>query len=167
MINARQVSLFVALTFWAIIIGGVMYSHIVYFPAYLSYLPESNQLIKGEYGLHDENFWMFIHPFAIVTTIATLILNWRLKSRRKPILIALSIYILAIVVSAIYFIPNLLIFANSDTITTVTPSEWYNRGQTWQHLSWLRGGSLYIGFLLLLSALTKNYLPHVPVNTKS
>jgi hypothetical protein len=109
---------------------------------------------------------MFVHPFAIVTTIATLILNWRMKSRRKPILIALSIYILAIVVSAIYFIPNLLIFANSDTITTVTPSEWYDRGQTWQHLSWLRGGSLYVGFLLLLSALTKNYLPH-PVNTKS
>jgi hypothetical protein len=167
MINARQVSLYVALTFWAIIIGGVMYSHIVYFPAYLSHLPESNQLIKGEYGLHDENFWMFVHPFAIVTTVATLILNWRIQSRRKPILIALSIYILAIVVSAIYFIPNLLIFANSDTITTVTPSEWYSRGQNWQHLSWLRGGSLYIGFLLLLSALTKNYLQHVPVNIKS
>jgi hypothetical protein len=167
MINARQVSLFVALTFWAIIIGGVMYSHIVYFPAYLSHLPESNQLIKGEYGLHDENFWMFVHPFAIVTTVATLILNWRIKNRRKPILIALSIYILAIVVSAIYFIPNLLIFANSDTITTVTPSEWYKRGQMWQHLSWLRGGSLYIGFLLLLSALTKNYLEPVPVNIKS
>ena len=167
MINARQLSLFVAVTFWAIIIGGVMYSHIVYFPAYLSHLPESNQLIKGEYGLHDENFWMFVHPFSIVTTIATLILNWRIKSRRKPILIALSIYILAIVVSAIYFIPNLLIFANSDAITTVTPSEWYKRGQTWQHLSWVRGGSLYIGFLILLSALTKNYLQPVPVNIKS
>jgi phosphoglycerol transferase MdoB-like AlkP superfamily enzyme len=167
MINLRQLSLFVALTFCGILIGGVMYSHIVYFPAYLSHLPESNQLIKGEYGLHDENFWMAVHPVAIISTIATLILNWRIKSRRKPILIALSIYLLAIGVTAIYFVPNLLAFANSDTITTVSPSEWYNRGQMWQHLSWLRGGSLYIGFLMLLSALTKNYLQHVPVTIKS
>jgi hypothetical protein len=167
MIQARQVSLFVALTFWAIIIGGVMYSHIVYFPAYLSHLPESNKLITGEYGLHDENFWLFVHPFAILTTIATLILNWRIKNRRKPILIALIIYISAIVATAIYFVPNLLAFAGSDTITTVTPSEWYQRGQTWQHLSWIRGASLYLGFLMLLMALTKGYVQGEKANINS
>ena len=167
MIQARQVSLFVALTFWAIIIGGVMYSHIVYFPAYLSHLPESNKLITGEYGLHDENFWLFVHPFAILTTIATLILNWKMKTRRKLILISFSIYALAIVATASYFLPNLLAFASSNTNTTVTPSEWYQRGQTWQHFSWIRGASLYIGFLMLLMALTKGYLQDEKANINS
>ena len=158
MIHARQISLYVALTFWAIIIGGVMYSHIVYFPPYLSNLPESNKLITGDYGLQDGNFWMFVHPFTIVTTITTLILNWRTKERRKLILIAFSIYAIAIVATATYFLPNLLAFASSSSDTTITASEWYQRGQTWQHLSWIRGSCLYIGFLMLLISLTKNYM---------
>jgi hypothetical protein len=167
MIQARQISLYVALTFWAIIIGGIMYSHIVYFPAYLSHLPESNNLITGDYGLHDENFWMFVHPLTIVTTVATLILNWRIKKRRKLILVAFSIYALAIVTTATYFLPNLVAFASSSTITNVKPSEWYQRGQTWQHFSWIRGSSLYVGFLMLLIALTKNYGQNDPGNANS
>jgi hypothetical protein len=165
MIQARQISLYMTLTFWAIIIGGVMYSHIVYFPPYLSHLPESNKLITGDYGLHDGNFWMFVHPFAIVTTIAALILNWRIKKRRKLILMAFSIYALAIVATAAYFVPNLLAFAGSSSDTSVPPSVWYQKGQTWQHLSWIRGSALYIGFLMLLISLTKNYMQDDQTNT--
>jgi len=157
MIQARQISLYIALTFWAIIIGGVMYSHIVYFPPYLSHLPESNKLITGDYGLHDGNFWMLVHPFTIVTTIATLTLNWRIKKRRNLILIAFGIYAIAIVATGTYFLPNLLAFASSSSGTTIPASEWYQRGQTWQHFSWIRGSSLYVGFLTLLIALTRNH----------
>ena len=67
--KSRQLFLFITITLWAIIIGGIVYSHIVYFPPYLSHLPESTSLITGEYGLHDENFWMFVHPLAILSTI--------------------------------------------------------------------------------------------------
>ena len=154
--KAQQISLFTAITFWAIIVGGVMYSHIVYFPPYLSHLPESNKLITGEYGLHDGSFWMLVHPFAILSTIIALILNWKLKTRRKFILITLSIYVLAIIATAIYFVPGLMAFADSNNNSTVSPSEWFQRGQTWQHLSWIRGFFMYIGFVMLLIALTKD-----------
>jgi len=167
MIQARQISLYVALTFWAIIIGGVMYSHVVYFPPYLSNLPESNKLITGNYGLHDENFWMLVHPFTIVATVVTLILNWRIKNRRKLILIAFCIYTLAIVATGTYFVPNLLAFASSSSDTSTPASEWYQRGQTWQHFSWIRGSSLYIGFLMLMIALTKNYNQVYQTNSNS
>jgi hypothetical protein len=73
--KSRQISLFITITLWAIIIGGISYSHVVYFPPYLSHLPESNRLITGEYGLHDENFWMLVHPLAILFTIIPLILS--------------------------------------------------------------------------------------------
>ncbi len=76
--KAKQISLYAAIICWAVLIGGVMYSHIVYMPAYLGHLPESNQLITGKFGLRDENFWMLIHPWAILTTILTLILNWKM-----------------------------------------------------------------------------------------
>lgn len=154
--KASEISLLITLMAWAILIGGVMYSHIVYFPAYLSNLPESNSLINGNYGLHDENFWLFVHPLAIVSTLTTLLLNWKLTTRRKFIVIPLGIYAMAIVATAFYFVPGLLAFADSHNATTVTPSEWFQRGQTWQHWSWVRGFSLFCGFAMLLVAWTKD-----------
>lgn len=155
----RQVSLFITISLWAMIIGGVLYSHIVYFPPYLSHLPESNSLITGKYGLKDQNFWMPLHPLVILSTFTSLIVNWKTLEKRKYILIALGIYALAIIATAIYFVPNLLAFADSGNSTTVTAAEWYQRGQTWQKLSWIRGSSLFIGFIMLLIALTKNKQP--------
>ncbi len=150
----KQVSLYLAIFFWAMIVGGIMYSHIVYFPAYLTHLPASNQLISGAYGLHDENFWAFIHPVAVVLTIVTLIVNWKLKQRRTFILIAAGIYSLAIFFTAIYFVPELQAFAKS-TAFSATVSELFERGQTWQHRSWIRGSFMFAGFIMLLVALQK------------
>ena len=140
---------------WAIIIGGSSYAHIVYFPPYLSNLPASNQLITGVYGLQDQNFWMLVHPFAIVSSISALVLNRKLKARRKFILIAVAIYALAILFTAIYFVPELTAFANTNNATAVNPAELFQRGQTWQYRSWIRGVFLFFGFIMLLMALEK------------
>ncbi len=153
--NARQISLFIAITLWAIITGAVLYTHIAFFPPYLSHLPESNSLITGDYGIKDGSFWMLIHPITLLATIITLVLNWKLKSRRKSILIALGIYVLALIVTAIYFVPALMEFAKA-TPGSDSADQLYQQGQTWQHLSWIRGGIMYIGFLMLLVALTRN-----------
>lgn len=155
MLPAKQISLFLTVTVWATLIGGVMYSHIVYFPPYLSHLPTSNSLITGEYGLKDGNFWMIVHPLAILSTIFSLVLNWRLKGNRKLILASLCIYALAIVATAAYFVPELMAFADGGASTTVSADEWFRRGQTWQHLSWIRGAFMYSAFILLVIALTK------------
>lgn len=154
--KARQLSLFTAITLWAILIGSVVYSHITFFPSYLSHLPESNKLITGEYGLNVEIYWMLIHPFTILSTIITLILNWKLKSRRKFILIACGIYSLAIIATVFYFVPEIKAFAGINNNATVTTSEWCQRGQTWEYRSWIRGFCIYIGFVMLLVALTKD-----------
>jgi hypothetical protein len=156
MTQARQLSLVFSIMLWANIIGGIMYTHIVYFPAYLSHLPESNSLITGKYGLHDEYFWLFVHPLAILSTIVTLILNWKLKTRRKFIFTSFGIYALVLVATAAYFIPGLLAFANSTNNTAVTPAQWFQKGQTWQHMSWIRGSFVFVGFLLMVIALTKD-----------
>ena len=156
MIAARQISMITAITIWAAMTGGVLYSHIVYFPAYLSHLPESNQLITGEYGLHDSNFWMFIHPLAILSTAIALVLNWKLKARRKFILTTAVIYVAALIATATFFLPELMTFADSTTITGVSSAEWFERGQTWQYLSWMRGFLIGTGFISLLFALSKN-----------
>ena len=147
-------SLFLAVILWGTLLGGIAYSHLVYFPVYLSALPDSAVVVNGTYGLHEAIFWMTIHPLLILSLIVALVLNWKSKSRRKLILTSLAIYFLVLVVTQIYFLPELGAFAHSPE-SNVSPSEWLARGQRWQRLSWTRGGVMYAGILPLLLALTK------------
>ncbi len=135
-----------------ILLGGIVYAHIVFFPPYLSALPNSAVLVNGPYALHDEYFWMLIHPFAVFSLIVTLILNWKIPARRKLIAIPLIVYVVAIIVTALYFVPELRAFSASPT-STVTAAEWYARGQRWQHLSWTRGTIMGLSYISLLLAL--------------
>ena len=135
-----------------ILIGGIVYAHLVFFPPYLSALPNSAALVNGPYALHDEYFWMLIHPLAILSLIVALILNWKIPARRKLIVIPLIVYVLAIVVTSLYFVPELRNFKNSPNMT-VSPAEWYARGQRWQHLSWTRGTIMGLSYIALLLAL--------------
>lgn len=147
-------SLFLAVIFWGTLLGGIAYSHLVYFPVYLSALPDSAVLVNGTYGLNEAIFWVVIHPLLILSLIVALALNWKSRPRRKLILISFVVYILVLVISQIYFIPELVAFKHSPE-SNLSPAEWLARGQRWQMLSWVRGVVMYAGILPLLLALTK------------
>ncbi|HVF49862.1 MAG TPA: hypothetical protein VNA19_07240 [Pyrinomonadaceae bacterium] len=147
-------ALFLAVICWGTLIGGITYSHIVYFPVYLSALPNSAVVVNGPYGLDEVPFWMTIHPLLILSLVAALIMNWRSRPRRKLVLISFAVYILVLVVSSIYFIPELIAFKGSPQ-SSVSAAEWLGRGQRWQRLSWIRGTVCYAAFVPLLLALTK------------
>src|ERR1051325_6182188 len=148
MTRARDLSLAIAIVVWATLLGGIVYSHVVWFPPYLSDLPKTAALAQT---IHDEHFWLAIHPPAILSLIAALALNWKLRARRKLIAITMAIYAVAIITTALYFVPELIAFRDSAS-SRVAPSEWYVRGQNWQHLSWTRGFFCYVAFIPLLLA---------------
>ena len=147
-------SLFLAVILWGTLLGGIAYSHLVYFPVYLSALPDSAVVVTGPYGLHEARFWMTIHPLLILSLIAALVLNWRLPARRRLILVSFAVYLVVLVISQIYFIPELIAFGRSQQ-SNLAPAEWLARGQRWQRLSWIRGAVCYAAFVPLLLALTK------------
>lgn len=147
-------ALFLVVILWGTLLGGIAYSHLVYFPVYLSALPESAVVVRGPYGLHDVIFWMTVHPLLIVSLIVALVLNWKAKSRRKLILISFVIYFVVLVITQVYFLPELVAFEGSPE-SNVLRSEWIARGQRWQTLSWIRGAVMFAGILPLLLALTK------------
>jgi hypothetical protein len=62
MVTARKVVLMVSILLMGTLLGGIVYSHIVYFPVYLSALTDSSVLVNGPYALHEERFWLLIHP---------------------------------------------------------------------------------------------------------
>jgi uncharacterized membrane protein len=148
-------TLFLPVILWGILLGGIVYSHIVYFPVYLSDLPASASVVTGKYGMDEALFWMLIHPALVLMLIVSLIINWKLPPRRKLILTSLGIYIIVLVVTSLYFIPELMAFKASPQ-STISPAEWLTRANRWQNLSYIRGTFMFIGFIPLLIALTKS-----------
>ncbi len=161
--RVKEISLCITLLVWATLIGAVMYSHIVFFSTYLYHLPQSTSLINGAYGIHDEKFWMLIHPICVLSLLVTLTLNWKLPARRRFLLIAVGIYVVALVTTAIYFVPELKAFAQSSQ-SNLPAAEWLERGKLWERLSWTRGLAMYCGFAMLLMAFVKDRTTKTPVN---
>jgi hypothetical protein len=146
-------ALFLAIILWGTLLGGIAYSHLVYFPVYLSALPASAVVVNGPYGLDEAVFWMLIHPLLIVALIIALALNWRSRRRRKLVALSFAVYAVVLVVSALFFIPELAAFKHSPE-SALSPADWLARGRRWQHLSWVRGAVMYAAELPLLVALT-------------
>jgi hypothetical protein len=146
--------LMLAIILWGTLLGGIAYSHLVYFPVYLSALPASAVVVNGPYGLNEGIFWGIIHPLLIISLVGALLLNWNSSSRRKLIALSGAVYVLVLVVTLIYFVPELVLFKHSPE-STITPAEWLVRGRRWQRFSWLRGLLMYLAIVPLLFALTK------------
>ena len=151
-LRLSTISLMLSIILWGTLLGGIAYSHLVYFPVYLSALPASAVVVTGPYGLNEAIFWALIHPLLILSLIAALILNRRMRPRRKLIGISLVVYALVLIASSLYFIPELAAFKRSAE-SGLSAAEWLARGQRWQHLSWLRGAVCYAAFVPLLLAL--------------
>src|SRR6478672_12736251 len=123
-------TLMVATVLYGVLLGGVVYSHVVFFPVYLSFLPDSAVLTNGEFALHDENFWLLIHPMLVLSLVITLFVNWADRYRRSRISITLGVYVLVLVVSWTWFVPQLMEFRNS--LEAGRPmEEWKARGNHW------------------------------------
>ena len=146
--------LMISVILWGVLLGGIVFAHVVYFPVYLSHLPESAIITNGEYALHEEHFWLFIHPLLVLSLIVSLIANWGDAVRRKLIGSTLGVYVAVIVISALYFIPQLAEFHDSPK-SGIPSAEWIERGQHWQHMSWIRGAILFISAIPLLIALAR------------
>lgn len=152
-LRLSTIALMVSIVLWGTLLGGITYSHLVYFPRYLSALPASAVVVNGPYGLHESIFWLTVHPLLILSLIVTLVLNWKLRPRRKLILISFAVYVSVLVITQIYFLPELIAFQGSPE-SSVTPTEWLVRTERWQRLSWIRGVVCYLAFVPLLLALT-------------
>ena len=147
-------ALMLCVVMWGTLIGGVAYSHIVYFSVYLSALPDSAVLVTGPFALHEEVFWLALHPALIISLIAAMVVNWSSRDRRRLIGASAAVYAVILVWTSVYFVPELIAFAGSQE-SGIPASQWLPRAQRWETLSWVRGAACYVGFVPLLLALTR------------
>jgi uncharacterized membrane protein len=139
---------------WGVLLGGATYASLVYFPAYLSHLPESAVVVTGPYGLDEGVFWLTIHPLLILSLIISLTVNWRDKPRRRLIAIPFAIYIVILVVTQIYFLPELGAFHTSAE-SGLSTAEWAIRTGRWQTLNVIRAVVMYASMIFLMLALAR------------
>lgn len=109
--------------------------------------PVSLAMFQGEYNLNGEAFWAKIHPITLLLFIGTLIIFWK-SEKRTNILIALIGYLLIIIATFSYFVPELLDITSSEYSTTIDETL-KNRAKLWENLSLLRL-SIIMGLAVIL-----------------
>jgi cytochrome bd-type quinol oxidase subunit 2 len=147
--------LFYALTClcFTIMIGGAVYEHLNVVPQWSAAPPHSLAMFQGEYGLKPETFWMVIHPVNFVLFIITLVLHWK-TARRKTVAGVLLLYTAIIVITAIYFVPELISII-STPFSTTADAGLTQRASRWETLSLVRLGVLLVMAVVLFLGLTK------------
>ncbi len=151
--SLKNVLLILASISFICVLGGAVYEHIAVIPTWSAAPPRSLSMYQGEYGLHPEYFWMAIHPVTLLLLIGALITNWK-NSRRKHILIVLGTYFLILVITTIYFVPELISITHTPYQDNVDESL-VARSSQWEMLSIIRMLVLAVLCYILLSTLTK------------
>lgn len=141
-----------ALSF-TIVIGGAIYEHLAVVPIWSAAPPRSLAMFQGEYGLHPEMFWKPIHPVTLALFVVTLILSWK-SARRRNVLISFIGYVILLIVTATYFVPQLMAILRT-TYTNTIDANLTERAATWEMLSLVRLAILIGLSLTLFLGLTK------------
>ena len=156
MLNYKNLIYCFTCLFFSIIIGGAIYEHMAVVPYWSAAPPRSLSMFQGEYGLDPASFWQTVHPITIVLFLLTLIANWK-SARRINILFSFVIYVLILVSTALYFVPELLEITSTPFAQTVDP-ELTRRAKLWETLSLLRLAVLLVLSVNLGLGMTKNPL---------
>ena len=135
------------------VIGGAIYEHLNIVPQWVKAPPASLAMFQGDYGAKLEVFWMYIHPITLLLFVTTLILFWK-TVRRMHILIPLAIYLIVLVITSIYFVPELIEILGTPYSTAIDNSL-IDRAHLWESLSHIRLFVIAITSIYLLLGLTK------------
>ena len=98
-------------------------------------------------------FWMSVHPVTLLLFVITLVISWKTK-RKKNVLIALGGYIVILLVTASFFLPELIELTSAPYSDTIDASLQL-RANRWVVLSLIRLGVLIVLGMNLLLGLTK------------
>jgi hypothetical protein len=139
---------------FSVVIGAAFYEHLAVFPRAFAAPPASLTMVQGEYGLNAVAFWTKIHPITLLLSITSLVMFWK-SDRRKNILIYLVGYVAVLIVTGIYFVPELMAISTTEFSANVD-ADLQARGAKWLMLSWLRLFFIIALAVMLFFGLTKD-----------
>jgi hypothetical protein len=140
--------------FFTIMIGGAVYEHLAVVPKWAAAPPVSLTMFQGEYGMKPELFWMIIHPIILLFFTATLIMHRRTE-RRRPLASVFITYAIILIVTSIYFVPELLSII-STPVSSTPDAQLTKRASLWEILSLVRLGVLLVSAVILFLGLKRS-----------
>ncbi len=152
--NLKNIFYVLACISFCLIIGAGVYEHFAVWPVAYAAPPKSLSMFQGPYALQSESFWKLVHPVTLLLLFVTLFLNWK-TGRKKNILFTLAIYGLALIVTFIYFVPELKSI-NGTLISDTIDASLQNRGSLWITFSKIRLTLIFIAAFGLIYGLTKS-----------
>ena len=151
--NFRNILYALTCLSFSVIIGAAIYEHMALWPAAFAELPKSLSVFQGPYRLDAASFWMSVHPVTLLLFVITLVVSWK-TARKKPVLIAMTGYILILIITSIYFVPELMELTGALYNDSIDASLQF-RGSRWITLSLIRAAILILLAVNLLLGLTK------------
>ncbi|MBX3245307.1 MAG: DUF1772 domain-containing protein [Acidobacteria bacterium] len=142
--NIRTLTLILGAISFIIVIGGAVYEHLAIVPVWTSAVPASLSMMQGEYAITPTRFWMPIHPVTLLLLILGLFANWR-SGARNFIIVALVGYVMVLLVTFLFFVPELMALTQTAYSTTVD-ADLTRRAKNWEVYSLIR-----LCFLILLA----------------
>ncbi len=139
---------------FTIIIGAAVYEHLAVWPRAYDSPPKSLSMFQGEFGLNAGAFWQKIHPLTLLLFITTLFISWKTE-RKKYILIPFVGYIIVMISTFTYFVPELIEIVTTE-YEEVVNQELVQRGSLWEILSLIRLAFIIVLSLILYLGLTKS-----------
>ena len=138
---------------FATIVGGAVYEHLNVVPKWSAGPPTTLSMFQGPYGLNPELFWKIIHPVNILLFLLTLVTHWKTE-RRKNIAVVFAVYAVILVVTALFFVPELINITTSAFSPTPDPVL-TRRARLWENLSLLRLAVMVVLALVFFTGLAK------------
>lgn len=127
---------------FTLIVGAAIYEHIAIWPHAFAAIPASLAMFQGEYGLESAPFWINIHPLTLLVFLISLFMSWK-TARKKHVLFAVVGYVVVLIVTFTYFVPELLDLTQTPFSAEVN-QQLTNRGKRWENLSLVRLGVIMI-----------------------
>jgi hypothetical protein len=152
--NFKNLIYSIACLSFSVVIGAAIYEHLAVVPRWAAGPPASLSMFQGDYGLYAQAFWIPIHPITLTLLLLTLIISWK-SPRRTNVLTNLIGYVAILVITSIYFVPELIAITTtpySDTVDAALTE----RAEKWEMLSLVRLGFLIILSLILFMGLTRS-----------
>ncbi|MCC6383597.1 MAG: hypothetical protein LC117_10725 [Bacteroidia bacterium] len=151
--NSKNIFYVLTCISFCTIIGAGIYEHIAVWPRAFSEPPQSLTMFQGNYAIRPAPFWAIVHPITLVLFFITLSLNWK-SGMKNYILIPLLTYIVMLVFTFVYFVPELKSIIGMPFTTTIDTNI-QNRGSLWITLSLARMTFIVISAFILFLGLTK------------
>lgn len=142
-----------ALTTFAVVMGGNIYQLIAEIPNWFNDIPDSLLAFRNFYKVtHAGYFFQTLAPATILCLIVAVILLWnRPKTANKWILATLVSVVLAEVFTGIYFMPrNFILFI--DPIDEISTEELVNVANQWKTANYVRMVIIFFAMFGFLKA---------------